>query len=88
MAFLCHELLLHKYVKSKGHDRKERITGEAHTWLISIAYIKPKDLGYVAETWTISLLIKHIRTYTKEAGNERISTITESGVYKFWIKVI
>lgn len=67
---------------SEGRGRKEEITGEARTWLISVACMKPKDLGYAAETWTTSSLTKHIRTHAKEAGHERLSTITESGVYK------
>lgn len=67
---------------SKGRGRKEEITGEAKTWLISIACMKPKDLGYAAETWTTSLLTKHINKVAKEAGFDRLSTITESGVYR------
>jgi transposase len=67
---------------AEGRGRKEEITGEAKTWLISIACTKPKDLGYAAETWTTSALTKHINTAAKEAGFDRLSTITESGVYK------
>ncbi len=67
---------------SKGRGRKEEITGEAKTWLISIACMKPKDLGYAAETWTTSTLTKHINLVAKDAGYERLSTITESGVYR------
>lgn len=67
---------------SKGRGRKEEITGGARTWLISIACMKPKDLGYAAEVWTTSSLTKHIRAHAREAGYERLSTITESGVYK------
>lgn len=67
---------------SKGRGRKEQITGEARTWLISIACMKPRDLGYAAEVWTTSSLTKHIRTHAREAGYERLCTITESGVYK------
>lgn len=67
---------------SEGRGRKAQITGEAKTWLISIACMKPKDLGYAAETWTISLLTKHINKAAKEAGFDRLSTITESGVYR------
>ena len=67
---------------SEGRGRKEEITGEARAWLISVACMKPKDLGYAAETWTTSSLTKHIRAHAKEAGHERLSTITESGVYK------
>lgn len=67
---------------SEGRGRKEEITGEARAWLISVACMKPKDLGYAAETWTTSSLTKHIRAHAKEAGHERLSTLTESGVYK------
>lgn len=67
---------------SEGRGRKEEITGEARTWLISVACMKPKDLGYASETWTTSSLTKHIRSHAKEAGYERLSTITESGIYK------
>ena len=67
---------------SEGRGRKEEISGEARAWLIGIACMKPKDLGYAAETWTTSSLTKHIRSHAKEAGYERLSTITESGVYK------
>ena len=67
---------------SEGRGRKEEITGEAKTWLISIACMKPKDLGYAAETWTTSALTKHINKVAKDAGYERLSTITEASVYR------
>lgn len=67
---------------SEGRGRKEQITGEAKTWLLSIACIKPKDLGYAAETWTTKSLTKHINKVAVEAGFPRLATITESGVYK------
>lgn len=64
-----------------GRGRKAEITGEAKTWLISIACMKPKDLGYAAETWTTSALTAHIRKTAIAAGFERLSTISESGLY-------
>lgn len=67
---------------SEGRGRKEQISGEARTWLISIACMKPRDLGYAAEVWTTSSLTKYIRTHAREDGYERLCTITESGVYK------
>lgn len=66
----------------EGRGRKEQITGEAKTWLISIACMQPKELGYAAETWTTKSLTKHINKVAAEAGFPRLSTITESGVYK------
>ena len=67
---------------SPGRGRKEEITGEAKTWLISVACMKPKDIGYSAETWTINSLTKHIHLVAKDAGYERLSTITESSVHR------
>lgn len=67
---------------AKGRGCKNEIVGEAKTWLISVACTKPKDLGYAAETWTTSLLTKHIRKAAAEAGFDRLTTISESGVYQ------
>ena len=67
---------------SPGRGRKEEITGEAKTWLISVACMKPKDLGYSAETWTINSLTKHIHLVAEDAGYERLSTITKSSVHR------
>lgn len=67
---------------SEGRGRKEEITGEAKAWLISVACSRPKDHGYAAETWTTKSLTKHINKTAAEAGFNRLSTITESGVYK------
>lgn len=67
---------------AEGRGRKEEIMGEAKTWLLSIACVKPKDLGLAAETWTTTALTKYIRQHAVEAGHERLSTVSESGVYK------
>lgn len=70
----------------EGRGRKEEITGEAKAWLISIACQKPTDLRYTAETWTTSALTKYIRQYAWEAGYQRLSTISENGVYNILAK--
>ena len=67
---------------SPGRGRKEEITGEAKTWLISVACMKPKDIGYSAETWTINSLTKHIHLVAEDAGYERLSTITKYSVHR------
>ncbi len=67
---------------SEGRGRKQEIVGEAKTWLIGIACTKPKDLGLAAETWTVTALTKYINQHAIEAGYDRLSTISESGVYK------
>lgn len=66
----------------KGRGRKEEITGEAKTWLISVACTQPKDFGYAAETWTTKALTQHINKTAAKEGFERLATITESGVYR------
>ena len=66
----------------KGRGRKEEITGEAKTWLISVACTQPKDFGYAAETWTTKALTQHINKTAEKEGYERLATITESGVYR------
>lgn len=66
----------------KGRGRREEITGEAKTWLISVACTQPKDFGYAAETWTTKALTKHINKTAAAEGFDRLSTITESGVYR------
>ena len=66
----------------KGRGRKEEITGEAKTWLISVACTQPKEFGYAAETWTTRSLTQHINKTAAKEGFERLATITESGVYR------
>ena len=72
----------------KGCGRKEKITDEAKTWLISIACTQPKDYGYVAETWTIKALTQHINKTAVDAGYERLangSRPSQNPVYiEFW----
>ena len=41
--------------------RPPEITTEARAWIISLACMKPKDLGYPHELWTQELLAKYIR---------------------------
>ena len=53
-----------------GRGVKRVITDEAKSWVLNIACIQPKDLGYAQETWTYSLMIKHIRSVCESAGYE------------------
>ena len=45
-----------------------RIRDDAKSWVLSLACQKPSDLGYAHETWTYSLLIKHVRAHCEEEG--------------------
>ena len=44
-------------------------TDDARVWVLSVACVKPVDLGYADETWTYSLLIKHIRGHCDSEGH-------------------
>lgn len=48
--------------------RKVKITDDAKAWVLSIACIPPKELGYAPETWTYRELINHIRANCEKAG--------------------
>ena len=63
-----------------GRGRNAEITDDEKAWIISIAYQKPVDLGYSAETWTRALLTKHINKLAEGAGHMRLSTISQSKV--------
>lgn len=55
--------------------RKASITDDAKSWVLSLACQRPKELGYAAETWTYSALIKHIRNNCRYAGHDCLSKI-------------
>lgn len=52
------------------------ITGDdAKAWVLSVACQKPTALGYAQETWTYSLLIKHLRQHCQEQGHPSLAKI-------------
>jgi transposase len=55
--------------------RNSSITDDAKSWVLSLACQRPKELGYAAETWTYSALIKHIRNNYRYAGHNCLSKI-------------
>lgn len=55
--------------------RPPTITDDAKSWVLSIACRKPLDFGYAHETWTYSLLIKHLRKHCKEHGHPCLELI-------------
>ena len=65
-----------------GRGRNAEITDEEKAWIINIAFQKPKDLGYSAETWTYARLTSHINKSAEAAGFIRLSTIHKSTVHK------
>jgi transposase len=51
------------------------ITDDAKAWVLSIACDKPSEFGYASETWTYSLLIKHILKHCDEQGYASLSKL-------------
>ncbi|NOR47073.1 MAG: IS630 family transposase [Methanosarcinaceae archaeon] len=58
------------------------ITGEARAWIISIACMKPKDVGYPHELWTHKLLAKHIQKNCMALGFPEASKISSGTISK------
>jgi len=58
-----------------GRGLKPKITDDAKSWVLSIACQSPKELDYAHETWTYSLLKKHIRENCHQAGYPMLSKI-------------
>jgi len=58
-----------------GRGVKPSITDDAKSWVLSIACSKPEEYGYSYETWTYSLLKKHIRGHCREAGYDCLQKI-------------
>lgn len=57
------------------------ITDDAKAWVLSVACQKPTELGYAAETWTYSALVKHIRTHCQERGYGCLAKIRKGLLY-------
>jgi transposase len=72
-AFILGPLKALKDLPRKG--RPPKITDDAKSWVLSIVCRKPTDFGYAHETWTYSLLIKHIRKHFKEHGHPCLALI-------------
>lgn len=64
----------------KGRPR--RITAEARAWVVSLACVKPKDLGYPEELWTTRLLSEHVRQHCREAGHASLARLGRGTVSK------
>lgn len=69
-----------KDLPRKGRPRK--ISDGARAWIISVACMKPKDLGYSYELWTYRLLAKHIQNNCVKAGFPEVSKISQGTISK------
>lgn len=62
--------------------RPAKITDEDKIYVINLACIKPKELGYPHELWSLSLLQKHIHEHCHEDGHPVLEKIAKSKVWK------
>ena len=62
--------------------RPGRITPEARAWVVSLACIKPKQLGYPEELWTTRLLASHVREHCQQAGHPSLTRLARGTVSK------
>ena len=73
------------YEALKDLPRKGRppeISAEARVWIISLACIKPGDVGYPHELWTQRLLAQHIRNNCMDIGYPELSNISSGTISK------
>lgn len=61
--------------------RSRVIDDAAKSWVVSLACQRPTELGYAAETWTYSSLVKHIRTHADHNGHHCLKKVSRSKVH-------
>jgi len=69
-----------------GRGRGAVITTEARAWVVSLACMKPKDLGYSYELWTTRLLADHVRKHCHESGHPSLARLGRGTVSKILAK--
>jgi transposase len=62
--------------------RPQDISAESRAFIISLACMKPKSLGYPHEIWTQRLLAKHIRENCIKEGHPDLSSINQGTISK------
>lgn len=61
--------------------RPASISAEDKAWVISLACCKPKDYGYSYESWTISLLTKHVKENATTVGHASLAKAGKSLIH-------
>jgi hypothetical protein len=69
-----------------GRGRSAVITPEARAWVVSLACMKPHDLGYSYELWTTRLLAEHVRKHCHESGHASLLRLGRGTVSKILAK--
>ena len=62
--------------------RPPSITDEAKAWVVSLACVKPKELGYAQELWTTELLARHVRRCCRRHGHPSLAKLARGTVSK------
>ena len=62
------------------------VTDDAKSWVLSLACKKPIGLGYAHETWTYSLLIKHLRGHCEEQGYSCLAALGKGRLHSMLSK--
>ena len=62
--------------------RPTQISAEARAWVVSLACVKPKQLGYPEELWTTRLLARHVREHCEQAGHPSLAQLARGTVSK------
>jgi transposase len=60
--------------------RKTTITDDAKAWVLNLACSPPKEFGYAAETWTYSMLVKHIIQNAESFGHPCLMRMSKGGL--------
>jgi len=58
------------------------ITADSKIWVVNLACIKPKDIGYAAEFWSIRQLASHVRKNCEAAGHTCLSKAGKSTIHR------
>ena len=69
-------------VDKSRSGRPQDISAESRAWVVSLACMKPKDLGYPHEIWTQRLLAEHIRKNCIKEGHPDLSKINQGTISK------
>ena len=63
-----------------GRGRKQEISDDSKIWVISVACMKPTELGYSSELWFPRLLRDYIRENAVENGYPRLKDVSTSTI--------
>lgn len=55
---------------------------DARSWFLSIACMKPKDLGFASELWTTKALAQYAREHCEDAGHHCLKNLSKGTVSK------